>query len=261
MIKAKLIVLAIALVLSAVLMARAVGTTSAYFSDTKTGALSGTLGQCSSLWTLEPGASKARHGSDSRCSRLLPIARLDSEGSLFLDFGDEVPGNSNSSPDVFRIVSHASVDAAVSFAIDGDIAPLIDAVELSGHTAVLRAGRTTSVRVKLRVPRGAHAGEYRGDLVLSVNGVEALRVPMTLNVQHRGRGGAFRVVPLDEAPRPQPHVAPSPSANVTPSAEPGSPSPSPSATVVAPTPKPTATPTPQASPSGTIIAPSEPPAS
>ena len=140
MIKAKLIVLALALALSALLMARAAGTTNAYFTDTQAGTISGTLGQWSARWTLEPGTSKAHHAADLKSSHLEPIARLDGDGQLFLDFGDEVAGNSNSSPDVFRIVSHDSADHIISFSCEGDIAVMIDGVELSGHSPVLHHG-------------------------------------------------------------------------------------------------------------------------
>ena len=66
------------------------------------------------------------------------------------------------------------------------------------------------MRIKLRVPKNAVAGEYQGDLVVSVDGAEVFRIPMTLNVLHRGRGGAFEVVPLNGSPEPRPNVTPSP---------------------------------------------------
>lgn len=237
MIKFKLMALALALVLSAVLMARAASTTGAYFSDTKAGVITGTLGNWAPSCTLEPGTSKARHWDDTDpdTPHVQPIAQLHAEGQLYLDFGDETAGNSNSSPDVFRVVSHDTLDRAISFAVEGDMSLMIATVELDKHGDILAAGAARSVRVKLGIPKSAVPGEYSGELVISVEGSGELLVPMVVTVR-RQKGEPrphFTAMPVDGTPTPRqsgtPSPPPSPAADtgswvvVSPSSEPPAP--------------------------------------
>jgi hypothetical protein len=259
-IRVKLIVLALALALSAALMARAASTTNANFSDTKAGTISGTLGSWATTCTLEAGSSKAVHracdGQDT--PRVLPIARFDGDGRLYLDFGDLSAGNSNSSPDVFRLVSQDTVARRISFASEGEISPMIGAVALAHGASLLAAGAASRVSVKLRIPTCKPPGEYRGTLVISVGGAGLLRVPMTLTVLGKGRGKVYEIVPTSATTQPKapstPVATPSPLATeVTPSpqASSGSTTPTPGAR--------SATPSPEASSDWIITSPTEPP--
>ena len=241
MIKLKLIALALALVLSAALTARAGGMTDALFSDTASGTISGTIGSWSPPpCTLEAGSSKARHWDlkEEQSPRVLPIAQSGAEGQLYLDFGDESPGNANSSPDTFRIVSHDAVARGLSFVVTGAVSGMISQVELK-QAAVLDAGATESVRVKLSVPKDALPGEYAGELIVWVEGTGELRIPVVLTVKARGGGGEPEPQSTATPDAPTPVATPEGTPSDTPAPEPSPDAPADST----PAPTPLSTPT------------------
>ncbi len=212
MIRAKLILLAIVLTLSAVLVARASSTTEAYFSDTRAGTITGTLGDWTPLCRFEPGTSKARHWDlkGGQASRVLLIARLDTAGALSLDFGDVPPGDTSESPDVVRIVSEDEASRRVDFAFEGAAAALFGEAGLVGETAVLVAGATERVRVRVAVPEGAIPGEYRGDLVLSLDGTPEPRIPVVVPVRANGTKSFDQPAPQTASPVVTLTIDPSP---------------------------------------------------
>ena len=152
--------------MSACLVAVASRDTNAYFAGANSGAFTGTLGSSPTEcpYCLEPGTSKARHWDhkDSQSERVLPIAQYNSEGALFLDFGEEVPGNSNASPDVFRFVSLVTDSRAVSFSVTGAISALVTEVRLRDGTFMLQGRVKESVYVKIGVPDDTGPGAYQG---------------------------------------------------------------------------------------------------
>lgn len=261
MIRRKLIALALCLLTAAALTAHAGLTSDAYFSDTKTGSISGTIGTWARPCTFEVGASTARHWDpEQQSAKLMTIAYLDIDGQMRLDFGDEVPGNRNSSPDVIRIVSHDSVARGVTWLLSGPLGSFIERVEIAGGSQTLEAGSTARVRIQLAIPKNASPGEYIGVLLVMVQGGDELRLPMTVTVRERSKPQADPTSTPDVETTPEPATpAPLPSSTTvvtpspTPSADaPTTPEPSP---VVTPLSTPTATlqtlPTRSAHPSGT----------
>jgi hypothetical protein len=169
------------------------------------------------------GDSKARHWDpEQQAVKVMTIAYLDIDGQMRLDFGDEVPGNRNSSPDVIRIVSHDSVARGVTMLVSGLVSSVVDRVEIAGGTQTLAAGATARVRIQLAIASNAAPGEYTGFLIVTVQGSGALRLPMTLTVRERHE--------------PQARPSSTPDAQTT--QEPEAPAPVPSSTTAA-TPSPT----------------------
>jgi hypothetical protein len=264
-IRLKLIALALCLLCSAALIAQTSRATDAYFTDAKTGAITGTIGSWGRPCTLEIGTSKAKHWvSGQQSPKLMLIAFHDIEGQMRLDFGDEPPGNCNSSPDVFRIVSHDTVARSVTIVLQGPMSTMISRVQIEG--GVLRAGATSRVSMQLAIPRTAVPGEYTGDLIVSVQGSADLHIPMVLTVRRRNHKpcpsesrspASARTPEPAETGTPSDDSSPTPGAEVTatPEAEPTTPSgdssPSPGAEATAtpdaepatPAPAPVATPT------------------
>lgn len=251
MIKLKLITLALALVLSAALMAQAGGQTAAYFSDTKAGAFTGTLGDWSPPYTLALGNSKARHWEikDVQPPRVLPIAQYDATGAIFLDFGEEVRNNKNASPDVFRMVSTSSTDRAVTFTVSGEMAAFVTAVRLDDDKpATLEALATERVCVEISVPNGAGLRDYTGILTVHVNGwPDDAQLPMVITVRakHLKIDEPATILPVSPStplPTPSATASTDPASGRTPMATPTA-NTSPEAT-------PTAAPAPAGTPTG-----------
>ena len=198
-------------------------------------------------YRLEPGASKARHWDleDSQPARVQPIAQYDSTGTLFLDFGEEVPHNSNASPDVFRLVSLVAEPRAVSFSVSGAMAAFVTDVRLKDGASVLQGGAIESVFVKIGVPDDAQPGTYTGTLTVHVDGwTPDVQLPMTITV----RGASPAVIPTvtpEATPAPIPASTPTADPTATPTADPtATPTPAPSpASTEDPGPTPTSTPT------------------
>ena len=199
-------------------MAVASRDTNAYFTGAHTGRMGGTLGSSPAEcpYSLQPGTSKARHWDlkDCQSARVQPIAQYDSRGTLFLDFGEEVPKNGNASPDVFRLVSLVAEPRAVSFTVSGAMAALVTEVRLRDGTSLLQGGATASVYVKIGVPGDAQPGDYSGTLTVHVDGwsVDPM-LPMTITVRgtpprghaggepNAGAGGYAERGPLGHAQR------------------------------------------------------------
>ncbi len=233
MIKLKLIALAFCLVLSAALTAHAGSRTDAYFSDTQSGSMSGTIGTWSSPCTLESGTSTARHWDfPGQSAKVMPIAYFEMNDVLCLDFGDVTPGNHDSSPDVFRIRSHDSTARSVVFVVTGSVSMIIDHVESADHSSVLSPRECKAVRVQLAIPRDATPAKYTGWLIVRMQDSDEIRIPLAVTVRPR-------------ADKPKPHPAASPGTEAT-----SEPSPTPSAST-SPTPDTSAIPTPEETPVST----------
>jgi predicted ribosomally synthesized peptide with SipW-like signal peptide len=195
---------------------------------------------------LSPGMAKAPHANASKpnCSKLLPIAGFDVQGTLSLDFGDQKPKTSASYYDVFRLTSLSRTSLNITFATSGAAAALIQSVSLQDVRANRLAARATcSVAVKLAIPRSAAPGQYAGQLVVGVAGTsEAYTLPIVINVPGKA------LSPSSAAPIPAPIAPSSPSPTETPTSPPTpseSPSPTPSVT---PSDSPTSSPSPSSTP-------------
>ncbi len=252
--------LALALIISASLVAAGARTTNAYFSDTKCGTIGGTVRvpdpdptpAPTSPYRLEAGASKALHeaqGND-HSGKEPAIAQRDASGALRLDFGDAPAGRGDTRPDVFRIVSLVDDPRAVSFRTSGAMADFITEVCLAnGQTAVLGGHATERVRVTIRVPDGAAPGVYAGTLTVHVQGwADDAQLPMTFTVTgDAGKGGknapanvAVPSVELSDLTDTQPESSQTTTETATPDPA-QDPTPSEPTTV---TPEPTSTPDP-----------------
>jgi hypothetical protein len=252
-VKMKLLCLVLALVATACLAAVASQGTDAYFSDTKSGAMTGTLGVWANQvpYRLEAGTSKARHWEPKGCrpAHVLPIAQFDPSGVMSLDFGDEVRHNSNASPDVFRVVSLVDQSRTVTFKVSGPISAFVTEVRLGdGKSRVLKGKATASVYIKICVPERAHTGTYTGTLTVHVDGwTTDAQLHMTITVRsseprYRAMPARTRQLPRARATRAT-SKAPATPLQI-PTAAPPFVSPSPEST-----PTPAAAPTPASSPS------------
>ncbi len=188
-VKLKLLGLAVALAASASLVAVASRTTNAYFSDTISGTMTGTLGSGTAAcpYRLALGTSKACQWDVKHCQpqRPLSIAQYDSKGAMFLNFGDQVRNESDAFSDVFRIVSLVPDDRLVTFKVTGTIAMLVGDVHLTNSkSTVLKAGTTQSVYVKISVPARVTPGNYTGTLTVQVSGWTGnSQLPMAVTVR------------------------------------------------------------------------------
>ena len=194
----RVLALLLAVAAAACLTIVATHATGAYFSDTKSGMFSGTLGAWGPYLTLTPGCSKAANPNSCGCPKGVLIASVDAQGNLSLDFGGVYQGSCMAWPDVFRITSSATGPLNVSFTVSGAIAPLIASVSFANDTTggELDAGQTRSVAVKLNVSAQAIKGTYSGTLVVSVVGSsESYSIPMVISVLSR-KGKTPPVVPV-----------------------------------------------------------------
>ncbi|HSL94850.1 MAG TPA: hypothetical protein VLA35_02875 [Thermoleophilia bacterium] len=212
----------------------------AWFTATTSGSVTITTGVWADYLAFSPGGSRAIHWPDCGPTQLLPVAAVDDEGEISLDFGDVLAGTRRYWHDVLRVTSTAAEPLRLTFAVDGPAAPYIAQVRLvkGGSGDLLDPGATRSLAVRLVAPAGAAPGVYTGTLSVTVVGAtERHDFPLTLSV-------------LCERPRPSPSPSctdqPSPDAAPTPDE---SPSEAPSASP-APSPDPSASPSPSPSPSG-----------
>ena len=242
----RLLVLALALAVSASLTAVASRDTNAFFADVHVGEVGGTLGslavQCP--YRLEPGTSKARHWNrrNFQNPRVLPIALQDSNEALYLDFGEEMPGNGNASPDVFRFVSLVADSRTVSFSVSGEMAAFVTEVRLKDGSAVLTGRAMASVFVKIHVPDDAQPGTYSGTLTVHVDGWGVdTSLPMVITLRSAPQVTTTPTTTPSASPTPEPASTPSEGPTSLPSEAP-SPTPSTDPTAMS-RPTPPATPT------------------
>ena len=188
--KMRLLVLAFAVGAAACLALVATHATGAYFSDTKSGAFSGTLGTWGPYLHFTPGCAKAAHPCGCGWPDV-PIASLDTQGNLSLDFGSAYPESCYLWLDVFRITSSAFGPLQVSFTTSGPMAAFVSNVQFGlvnqkKHRTTARtltALQTRRVRVRLCIPAGTVAGTYSGTLVVAVVGSsESYSIPMVIRV-------------------------------------------------------------------------------
>lgn len=190
---------------------------------TSTATVSGNVistGSWADCASLSPGTSKAVHWYTRKKGlfyHVLPIASIDTDGRLSLDFGDVEPRNRNASPDVFEVTGRCDHSISVTFAVEGPAAGLIGSVRFAEDaTLTVDPEQTRSVYVKLAVPKSA-AGEYGGTLVVSVDGTtERHELPVLITVKTPPPGATWVV--LDEAsPTPSPATVPEAVLSVSPS--------------------------------------------
>lgn len=226
-------------VTSVVLAVALAAATAAIAWWTSTATISGNListGSWTECASLDPGTSTAVHWYTRKRRafyHVLPIAGIDSSGSISLDFGDVVPRNSNASPDVFRVTGGCQRTFTVTFSLEGAAAGLISTVRFADDdTLTVSPGQTRSVYIKLNIPKTA-LGEYRGTLVMAVDGTsERHELPMLITVRTAPRAaewtllGAATPMPTTSG-EPETPASTSPSPSAEPSSSPWSP-PSPS---------------------------------
>jgi predicted ribosomally synthesized peptide with SipW-like signal peptide len=194
---------------------------------------------------LSPGTAKAPHANPSKPSSpaLLPIASVDAQSALTLDFGDQQPGASITYCDVFRITSLIGSSQRLTFTPSGAAAALIQSVRLEEcHTNTLPARATRALAVKLAIPRSAAPGHYTGQLVVGIAGTsEVYTLPIVVNVPGKSSSPSPAApISTPQAPSPTQTPTSSPTPTDTPSSTPSeTPSSTPSAT---PSETPSATP-------------------
>jgi hypothetical protein len=179
----------LAVLLGACLIGAGSHDTNAYFSDARSGTMTGTIAcpppACVPI-RFVPGKSKALHwGCDCSGSAAgAPIARVDGSGTMTLDFGEAPAGHGDTRPDVFRIVSLVDDSRIVDFRVDGPMCDFVTEVSLEKSACGVLPGRATRrVRFDVRIPHDASAGAYAGTLVVRVQGwAQEARIPMTIAV-------------------------------------------------------------------------------
>jgi hypothetical protein len=181
--------------LSSCLLAAGSGSTGAYFTDTRSGSITGMYATSEppkpiALYRLEAGTSKAlrRSCGEDRHGHEAPIARVGPSGALLLDFGETRPGGGETMSDVFRLVSLTDRPHVVTFHVTGPISEFVTEVRMgAGRPFVLDGGHTERVSMVVRVPDHADPGVYTGTLIVHVQGLQGdAEVPMTITVNRCG---------------------------------------------------------------------------
>ena len=148
---------------------------------------------------LSPGTSKAvRH--DRRPSSF-PIASQGANSTLTLDFGEVRPGNSNNSPDVFRIKNLGTQAVRIDVVGAGAFKAFVSGVRLGNKSlpAVQKPGAQASVAIKLKVPLGTAPGSYEGTIrVTAADGSFSVDIPVTVTVL--GNSGNSWLAPTQPDP-------------------------------------------------------------
>jgi hypothetical protein len=194
---------------------------------------------------LEAGTSKAGHwdASGSQPKRMLPIAKYDSSGALFLDLGTGFRAEALALPDVFRLVSVVGASRKVTFGVKGSIAALVTEVRMSkSGRSVLKPMRAQPVFMKVNVPAQARPGRYTGTIAVRIGGwSRTARIRVIITVRAKPPLGE----PTWEEPEPSPanqavdapvETTSPPGATPAPPA-PASPTPTVEHTLAAPTPE------------------------
>ncbi len=159
--------IAVLIALLLLLVAVVGGATYAYFTDTEVSTSNTfTAGTWQTdILALLPGTSKATYVTLP--GPFPPIASFDENGQLKLDFGGIRAGNSNHSPDVFRIKNLSNQPVTVEFKLSDNLIPLFSLVQLEGGNS-LALGQEKRVEMKLNTSPSTEAGLYSGSLAVSV---------------------------------------------------------------------------------------------
>lgn len=156
--------------------------THALFTDTEviTGNTFTTGTWETNVLVLSPGTSQATYVTTP--GPFPPIARLDENGQLKLDFGEIPAGNSNNSPDVFRIKNTSAQLATVEFKLSDNLIPLFFWVRLEGDNN-LAPGQEKKVEMKLDTAPATPLGIYEGFLTISCGaGYSSTTIPVRFEV-------------------------------------------------------------------------------
>ncbi|MBS3909372.1 MAG: signal peptidase I [Actinobacteria bacterium] len=119
---------------------------------------------------------------------VFPIASVDELSALSLDFGHVPPGNSNNSPDVFRVKNIFDGNLRITAEAEGAIAPLIDRISFSRRRDdrtryVMTPGEEVSVNIKLGAATDIPEGIYTGYIKLeALNGFFLKKIPAVVEV-------------------------------------------------------------------------------
>ena len=131
-------------------------------------------------WTFSPGKSKATWPEPGKP----PLIYQVKNGGVVLDFGYIRAGNSNNSPDVFRIANTKSSPMTITFTfpLNPELAPYFSRIELSGGNT-LAPGQEKSVEMKLDTAPTTPSCIYEGDLTISCgDGYTEMTIPVTFEV-------------------------------------------------------------------------------
>ncbi|HDP69381.1 MAG TPA: hypothetical protein ENN38_01045 [Actinobacteria bacterium] len=171
-----------------VLISLVSGATHALFTDMETNTGNTFTTACfDDAFVLSSGTSKATRTSiaPSPPKTSFPIASVDKDGNLALDFGEVPSGNSNNSPDVFRIKSIWRDTLTVQVELSDELKPLFKYIEVGkGVSSIaIDSGEEVQVAAKLNVPNDAVPGDYRGYVIVSAhNGFFMKKIPALLSV-------------------------------------------------------------------------------
>ncbi|MDI6892144.1 MAG: Ig-like domain-containing protein [Actinomycetota bacterium] len=180
--------IAVLLALLLLLVAVVGGATYAYFTDTETSTGNIFAAACfEDAFVLSPGKSKATRTSTTPPPPhvVFPIASVDANGKLTLDFGEVPQGNSKDSPDVFRIKSIWNDTLTVQVELSDELAPLFEYIEVDKDISsiAISPGEEIQVATKLDVPKDAAPGDYEGHVIVSaLNGFFMKRIPTLVTV-------------------------------------------------------------------------------
>lgn len=163
------------------------GATYAYFTDTETSTGNIFAAACfEDAFVLSPGTSKATRTSTTPPPPhiVFPIASVDESGNLTLDFGEVPQGNSNKSPDVFRIKNIWNDALTVQVELSDELKPLFEYIEVDKDVSsiAIASGKEVQVATKLDT-KDAAPGDYRGYVIVSaLNGFFMRRIPALITV-------------------------------------------------------------------------------
>jgi hypothetical protein len=186
--------------------------TNAYFVDRATASVQIHTG----FWEyLSVAAGKAKAERHDRSPAAQPIASVDADSKLRLDFGEVSAGNSNNSPDVFTIKNVSSSPLTVTVSASGDFAGFVDSIKVGkgGATRQLEVDERQSVTINIKVPDDTPAGDYTGTVTVSAGEDSTpIRIPVVITVLggagENGAtsgttvGGQMSGAPNSEAPAP-----------------------------------------------------------
>ncbi len=139
-----------------------------------------------------PGHAKAVRTSKVPCGPAsFQIASVDQSGVMKLDFGEVSPGNTNNSPDVFRIKNTGTSPVEIKVEGAAGFEDFVVRVRLDNHDShiVLKPGQEVSVEIKLGIAHGTPPDDYQGVIRISlVGGSSLLDIPALVTVTGKGGG-------------------------------------------------------------------------
>jgi len=159
--------------------AMAAKNTNALFSDNEMGAgnvfAARTCGPTvtDDIFEILPGTSRAQYVA--RPGPFPTIARFDSDGRIYLDFGEIQAGNCRNAPDVFRVKNISGHAIATRLELSSTLVPLFSKIGIKGGNKICPS-QQKRVEMKLSTSFGRRPGAYFGTLTVSDSSKRQYRV-------------------------------------------------------------------------------------